>query len=257
VQLAQAVVPSWMGINFRQAPEKQRTELALAEGAAGVMNVYPDSPALAAGLETGDIVVGPPGSPFTEPHQIREWTMLARVNEPAQLEVVREGAWRRVTLTPKPFPRKWPELPGPPAKGTPAPPLLLGAYRGTPPTSVADGTPHLLFFWATWCAPCKLSVPELLAFEEMRATPVVAITDEPAEDLDRFFQKRSEPFPATVATDEYRRAFQAYAVSGTPTFVLIDAKGVVQSAWTGYTLAEGLKIDGWSWRTAAKRDGTP
>lgn len=257
VRLAQSVVPGWMGINFRQATEKHRTDFGLAEGAAGVLNVYPDSPAREAGLETGDIVVGPPGGPFTEPHQIREWVMLAKVDEPALLEVVREGAWRRVTLTPKPYPRKWPKLPGPPAKGTPAPPLSLGAYRGTPPTSLADGTPHLLFFWATWCAPCKLSVPEVLAFEQTRGTPVVAISDEPAKDLDRFFEKRVEPFPETVAIDEYRRAFQAFAVSGTPTFVLVDAAGVVQHAWTGYALNKGLQVEGWSWRTAAKQDEAP
>jgi hypothetical protein len=91
----------------------------------------------------------------------------------------------------------------------------------------------------------------------MRDTPVIAITDEPAEDLDRFFQKRVEPFPATVAIDEYRRAFRDYAVSGTPTFVLIDGAGVVQNVWTGYSLDQGLKIEGWSWKAAAKKDGRP
>src|SRR6185436_10849572 len=141
-----------------------------------------------------------------------------------------------------------------PGKGTPAPPITLGAYRGEPPASLSDGKPHLLFFWATWCGPCKLSVPEVLAYEAERATPVVAITDEPAADLDRFFQQRVDPFPATVAIDEYRKAFQAYAVSGTPTFVLIDAGGVVQNVWTGYTVAQGLPIEGWSWRTAAPRE---
>jgi thiol-disulfide isomerase/thioredoxin len=118
--------------------------------------------------------------------------------------------------------------------------------------ALGDGTPRRLFFWATWCAPCKLALPEVLAFEQERATPVVAITDEPAEDLDRFFQRPVEPFPATVAIDEYRRAFQAYAVSGTPSFVLVDGAGLVQAAWTGYTISQGLRVDGWSWRTAAK-----
>jgi hypothetical protein len=43
-------------------------------------------------------------------------------------------------------------------------------------------------------------------------------------------KKGSEPCAATVATEEYRRAFQANAVSGTPTVL----------------------INGWSRRTAAK-----
>ena len=50
-----------------------------------------------------------------------------------------------------------------------------------------------------------------------------------------------------VAVDEYRRAFLAYGVSGTPTFVLVDAQGDVQSIATGYAPAKGLPIDGWTW----------
>src|SRR5581483_5183581 len=68
VKLAENVLPAWMGINFRQAAEKSRTEHQLKEGAAAVLTVYPDSPANAAGLEVGDLIVGPPGHPFVEPH---------------------------------------------------------------------------------------------------------------------------------------------------------------------------------------------
>ncbi len=146
-----------------------------------------------------------------------------------------------------------PELPGPPQVGTLAPPLKLAAYRGTLPERLADGKQHLLFFWATWCAPCKASLPEVLAFEQERGVQVIAITDETAEQLDPFFQKFTGPFPATVAVDELRSAFQAYAVSGTPTYVLVDGDGKVAGAWTGYTPEKGLGIDGWSWSKRAAR----
>jgi hypothetical protein len=36
-------------------------------------------------------------------------------------------------------------------------------------------------------------------------------------------------------------------VSGTPTIVLVDAKGSVRHYQTGYNLENGLRIDGWSW----------
>ncbi len=254
LQSARTVLPGWMGIRFRDPPKKLQEDLKLSAGASSVETVFPDSPAFAAGLAAGDVVLGPPGAPFTEHNQIRAWTMLSRVDVPAKLDVIRGTERRQVTLVPKPFPLKWPELPGPPKTGSLAPKLQLTPYRGKTPTALASGQPHVLFFWATWCAPCKASLPELLAFERERGTPIIAITDEAPEQLDAFFKKWEQPFPVNVAVDEYRSAFLAYGVSGTPTFVLVDAKGTVQSISTGYAPAKGLPIDGWTW---AGRDTVP
>jgi thiol-disulfide isomerase/thioredoxin len=251
VRLAHEVLPGWMGINFRAAADGSPVARDVGTGPAVVLTVYPDSPAKAAGLEVGDVILGPPGHPFSEPRQIREWTMLSAIDRPAPLVVHRSGHEMRVTLVPKPFPLHLPALPGPPELGSAAPPLVVSAYRGALPARLADGRAHLLFFWATWCAPCKASLPEVLAFEHERNTPVIAITDEPAEQLDRFFDHWHDPFPATVAVDDLRRAFQAYAVSGTPTFVLVDANGRVQSIATGYSRARGLGVTGWSWSERA------
>src|SRR5262249_23149270 len=76
---------AWMGIQSKQAADEVRTQQKLADGAASVVAVYPDSPAKTAGLQAGDIVTGPPGKPFTERDQIREWTMLSTVDKPASL----------------------------------------------------------------------------------------------------------------------------------------------------------------------------
>lgn len=252
--LADEVLPAWMGIQFKQAADDVRQQRKLANGAASVIAVYPESPAKVAGLQPGDIVTGPPGKPFTERDQIREWTMLSRVGEPRTLDVLRGGQPMQVTLRPQPMPRKWPSLSSPPKVGAPAPPLSLGSYRGTPPAQLADGTPHLLFFWATWCGVCKASLPELDAFAKERNVPVVAITDEAPALLDPFFAKLQGPFPATVATDVDRRTFLSYGVSGMPTFVLVDGAGVVQSYTVGYNPAKGLAIDGWTW---SKRPAAP
>jgi len=53
--------------------------------------------------------------------------------------------------------------------------------------------------------------------------------------------------PSHVAVDELLRSFLAYRVSGTPTFVLADAAGKVQSISSGYRLNVGLQLAGWSW----------
>jgi thiol-disulfide isomerase/thioredoxin len=247
VKVAQDASPAWMGIRYKQASPNDRARLRLGDGAAAVVAVYPDSPAQRAGLAVGDFVLGPPGAPFTEPNQIREWTMLSAVHERAPLLVLRGNRRRRIALVPEPLPLVWPDLPAPPKVGAVAPRLQVEAYRGAAPRTLADGKPHLLFFWATWCAPCKASLPEVLAFEQQRHVQVIAVTDELREQLDTFFAHFSTGFPETVAMDEYRRAFLAYGVSGTPTFVFIDGDGTVRGYTSGYTADKGIGVTGWAW----------
>jgi thiol-disulfide isomerase/thioredoxin len=236
------VVPGWMGVQFKPATDRVRQSLQLGVGAASVQAVYPDSPAKAAGLEVGDVIVGPAGRRFTEPQQLREWVMTAPLDRPIPLDIIRDGTPKQVALTPRAYPRKWPELPGPPKPGAPAPALGLTPYRGTPPVALAGKHETLLFFWATWCGICKTALPELEKVRAERGLTVVAITDEEPQQLDTFFQSYHGPFPPIVAIDENRRSFLDYGVSGTPTFVLIDGEGRVERHTTGYTKAKGLEV---------------
>ena len=129
-----------------------------------------------------------------------------------------------------------------------APPLEdLRPYRGNVPVELASGGPYLLFFWEPWCAPCKTALPEVMAFERERQTRVIAITDESPDELDAFFERHDGPFPEAVAVDEFRQLFLAYGVSGTPSFVLVNTAGQVQSFSTGYRRGKGLGVANWSW----------
>jgi len=132
--------------------------------------------------------------------------------------------------------------------GGPAPPVSgLETFRGTTVADLTKQKPHLLFFWATWCGPCKAALPELMAFEQERDIRVLAITDEPAESVERFLQKYQGPFPESIALDENRRSFLSYGVSGTPRFVLVDDSGTISSSKSGYRRSSGLQIEGWEW----------
>jgi thiol-disulfide isomerase/thioredoxin len=199
-------------------------------------------------LRAGDIVLGPPDAPFTEPHAIREWTMRREIGEAAPLQVLREDRVIQVSLVPAAFPVKMPELPGPPPVGADAPELKLSKLRGG--EIVGNAKSKLLFFWATWCVPCKFSLPEVLAFGKQRGVEVVAITDEDPQVLEDYFAKTKEPFADRVAIDPLRITFREYGVSGTPTFVLVDEHDVVRHYQTGYKSGVGLGIDGWKWSGA-------
>jgi thiol-disulfide isomerase/thioredoxin len=249
VALAETVLPGWIGIQFRPAEAALRTRLGLAAGAVRVQRVYPDSPAERAGISAGDVIVGPRDRPFDEPRQIREWVMLSAIDEPQTLEVLHDGERVLRKLVPSAHPGRFPELPAPPRVGAAAPALELERYRGSIPKTLADGRSHLLFFWATWCAPCKASLPELMAFARERGVDVVAVTDEDKAQLDGFFASFREPFPPNVAVDIDRDAFLGYGVSGTPTFVLVDGAGRIVHYGTGYNHARGLALPGWTRRT--------
>ena len=245
LRLVQAVMPAWMGINYAPLKEADHKRYGTTTGAVMVQTVYPKSPASAAELRAGDIVLGPPSNPFAEPNQIREWTMRSEVGTPEQLKILRDGKPMLISLSPGPYPVELPKLPGPPQVGSAAPPVKVDLLKG--PKQLADGKPRLLFFWATWCAICKSALPEVMAFSQARDMEVVAITDEDPDTVRGFLKSFGQPFPTVVATDRHRLTFQSYGVSGLPTFVLVDRDGVVRHFKTGYTAQMGLGIDGWKW----------
>jgi thiol-disulfide isomerase/thioredoxin len=246
--LAQRVLPAWMGIRFDSTSPEVQKKYGLPSGAALVRGVLPGSPAASAGLQAGDILLGPREHPFTGYNEVRVWTFLSTPGMPQKLDLVRAGQRLSVSLTPAPFPGEMPAMPGPPQPGSPAPALSIAPYRGKLAPALAPRQPHLLFFWATYCGPCKASLPEVLAFGKARGVPVVAISDEPLATLNEFFQTWKKPFPEIVAHDELRQAAIAYGTSGVPTFVYVDDKGVIASLVTGYAPDRGIGVPGWKHR---------
>jgi thiol-disulfide isomerase/thioredoxin len=247
------VSPSWLGVRFRPVPPPARAARALADSATMLDAVFPDSPAQRAGLQPGDIMIGRPGRTFTSPRELREWTLTAPRGEPLALDVLRPGetteADRRIEarVVLQLAPVALPKLPDPPRAGDLAP-ALPPTLRpvGDAALPALSGKEYLLFFWATWCGPCKQAVPELLALSQARKLPVVAISDEDEETVASFLSSHPHPFPPHVAVDPLRRSFVAYGVSGTPTLLLVGGDGLIRHRQVGYTAGKGITIEGWT-----------
>jgi peroxiredoxin len=114
--------------------------------------------------------------------------------------------------------------------GEPAPAFdlpLVGGGRIS--LDALRGQTVLLDFWATWCAPCLLEIPELNALQpELRATGVrilaISIDTLAPEELARWVREHGIEYPVALASVDLATAYGADAF---PFHVLIGPDGRV------------------------------
>ena len=101
----------------------------------------------------------------------------------------------------------------------------------------------LFDFWATWCKPCQLALPEMQrVYEEYhdRGLTVIGISVDGPRNFSKvrpFANRLSLTFPLVLdTTGELQRAFKVTAI---PTSILIDSAGVVLKVRQGYRPGEG------------------
>jgi len=102
---------------------------------------------------------------------------------------------------------------------------------------VADPTdsPTIIVLWATWCVPCKMELTALRALRDdpriAKARIIALSVDRDATRLDRFLA--DSPVPFIVARDLDFAARLGWP--GVPTTLVLDRKGVVVYARTGWS----------------------
>lgn len=227
--------PAWLGVELAKAPP----------GEAGVVvrDVVRGSPAERAGLEPGDRILRVGSTAVAEPPEVVRAVSLRRSGERVGLSLLRSGAERLVPVVLASRPDA-DELLKAEFLGAPAPAWRpLATVRGSVPGALSElrGKVVVLDFWASWCMPCRMSVPALNAWHDRygaQGLVVIGVTmDSPDVALQASLDMGIDYAVASDPDGETTRVFKAFAL---PTMFVIDRDGKVRDAMVGYS-SDGLR----------------
>jgi thiol-disulfide isomerase/thioredoxin len=95
---------------------------------------------------------------------------------------------------------------------------------------------YVVEFWATWCGPCKNSIPHLTQLQEEYADDDLTIvgisTDADSSVVKRFVQKQGMKMEYTIGVDNRRRTERNWmdkaGIKGIPAIFIVDTNGTIQ-----------------------------
>ena len=133
--------------------------------------------------------------------------------------------------------------------GDPAPKLRTGKWvQGQPVKEFEKGKAYLVEFWATWCPPCRASIPHLNDIHKKFKDKGLVVIGQNVSERDEsrvapFVKNMGDKMTYRVALDDKssNRAgemsttwMEAAGQEGIPTAFLVDAKGTI--AWIGHPM---------------------
>jgi thiol-disulfide isomerase/thioredoxin len=95
-------------------------------------------------------------------------------------------------------------------------------------------------FWATWCEPCRESVPELKELSKKYPKEKLTLISVSADDDEKawreFVEKKNMDWTQYRDADKKIRA--AFGIHAFPTYLVIDGEGMIKERFTGFNPQE-------------------
>jgi thiol-disulfide isomerase/thioredoxin len=123
--------------------------------------------------------------------------------------------------------------------GDPAPALAVGTWvKGEPVAALQKGTVYVVECWATWCGPCRATIPHLTELQKKHKEAVfigVAVNDETGK-VKEFVKTMGDKMDYRVGTDDKNKTsknwLDAAGQDGIPCAFVVDKAGKL--AWVGH-----------------------
>ena len=110
--------------------------------------------------------------------------------------------------------------------------------------TIEVGKVYVIEFWATWCPPCRDSIPHLTEIQKKykdKGVTVIGISQEPINTVKPFVEKMGDKMDYTVAVDPDSKVADGYMGEYNqrmiPTAFVVNSKGNI--AWIGHPM-DGL-----------------
>lgn len=98
------------------------------------------------------------------------------------------------------------------------------------------GKPLIVEFWATWCPPCRTSIPHLNEVYQKykgQGLEIIGVTDEDRSTVNKFV--KDIPIEYHVAFDSNGKFAKPFGIRGIPHAMILDKAGKV--VWEGHPMS--------------------